>query len=89
MIFLELGKRDKFWRILYILGELQHEKTIVRKQLAEYFQVDAKTIQRDLEDLRTFLDEIIWFALERTEAERWNTYALKKDIYWSKSRDPG
>ena len=58
MIFLELGKRDKFWRILYILGELQHEKTIVRKQLAEYFQVDAKTIQRDLEDLRTFLDEI-------------------------------
>ena len=58
MICLELGKRDKFWRILYILGELQHEKTIVRKQLAEYFQVDAKTIQRDLEDLRTFLDEI-------------------------------
>ena len=58
MICLELGKRDKFWRILYILGELQHEKTIVRKQLAEYFQVDAKTIQRDLEDLRTFLDKI-------------------------------
>ena len=58
MIVLELGKHDKFWRILYILDELQHEKVMVRKQLAEYFQVDAKTIQRDLDDLRTYLDEI-------------------------------
>lgn len=48
--------QNKSNRVLYIYSELLSGKVLKKKELAEKFHVNEKTIQRDLEDIRQFLD---------------------------------
>ncbi|MCM1086613.1 MAG: WYL domain-containing protein [Muribaculaceae bacterium] len=47
---------DKSYRVLYIYTELMCGHTISKKKLALQFHVNEKSIQRDLETIREFLD---------------------------------
>ncbi|SEA29178.1 WYL domain-containing protein [Oribacterium sp. KHPX15] len=48
--------QNKSNRVLTIYSELLNGKILNKKDLAEKFHVNEKTIQRDLEDIRLFLD---------------------------------
>ncbi len=48
--------KDKSRRILDIYASLVDGKTIYKKQLAQEYQVNERTIQRDFDDIRNFLD---------------------------------
>ncbi|WP_029201916.1 helix-turn-helix transcriptional regulator [Oribacterium sp. NK2B42] len=48
--------QNKSNRVLYIYSELLNDKVLKKKELVEKFHVNEKTIQRDLEDIRQFLD---------------------------------
>lgn len=48
--------QNKSTRILSIYSELLNGKLLKKKELAEKFLVNEKTIQRDFEDIRQFLD---------------------------------
>lgn len=47
---------DKNNRILYLYTRLIEGRTVIKKELAEQFGVNGKSIQRDLETIRDFLD---------------------------------
>ena len=49
--------KNKSGRILFIYSELLNGKLLKKKELAEKFNVNEKTIQRDLEEIRQFLDD--------------------------------
>lgn len=49
---------DKSSRILLLYTKLLHGQLLKKNELAEYFGVNEKSIQRDLETIRDFLDEI-------------------------------
>ncbi len=48
--------QNKSNRVLSIYSDLLNGKVLKKKELAEKFNVNEKTIQRDLEDIRQFLD---------------------------------
>lgn len=48
--------KDKSSRILEIYASLADGKTIYKKELAQKFEVNERTIQRDFDDIRDFLD---------------------------------
>lgn len=48
-----MGKND---RILFLYTQLIQGRTVTKRELAEQFGVNEKSIQRDLEDIRNFLD---------------------------------
>ncbi|OON87249.1 hypothetical protein BXO88_05125 [Oribacterium sp. C9] len=48
--------KNKSTRILSIYSDLLNDKVLKKKELAEKFDVNEKTIQRDLDDIRQFLD---------------------------------
>jgi predicted DNA-binding transcriptional regulator YafY len=50
-------KFNKSYRLLYMFHKLIRGNSIVKKELSEYFSVDDKTIQRDLNELRAYLYE--------------------------------
>ena len=50
-------KFNKSYRLLYIFEKLIKGNGIVKRELSEYFSVDQKTIQRDLNELRAYLYE--------------------------------
>ena len=52
-----LDKQSKNQRILSIYVRLCEGKTIHKAAEAEYFGVDARSIQRDIDDIRAFLDD--------------------------------
>jgi len=69
-------KRDtdskKALRILNIYERLNRGEDVVKKNLANHFSVDGKTIQRDLKDIRTYLSKETTTTLE---------YSRKKESY--------
>ena len=48
---------DKINRTLYIYSELLQGNVVEKSKLAEYTGVSEKSIQRDFEDIRNFLQE--------------------------------
>lgn len=52
-----LDKQAKNQRILSIYVRLCEGKTIHKAAEAEYFGVDARSIQRDIDDIRAFLGD--------------------------------
>lgn len=48
--------KQKCNRVLYLYKELLNEKLIKKSEIAKMFGVTEKSIQRDLEDIRTFID---------------------------------
>ncbi len=48
--------QNKSNRVLFIYSELLNGKVLKKKELAEKFNVNEKSIQRDLEDIRQYLD---------------------------------
>lgn len=53
-----LNKQDKVTRVLSIFERLNQGKVIRKHEEAERFGVDQKTIQRDIEDVRRYLDKM-------------------------------
>lgn len=51
-------KHNKAFRVLYMYDKLLKGNGIKKKEVSEYFQVDYKTVQRDIDELRDFLDEV-------------------------------
>ena len=51
------NEKTKCNRVLSIYTELTNGKVLKKKALADQFKVNEKTIQRDLEDIRQFLDD--------------------------------
>ena len=51
-----MEKQDKIYRILEEYRQLQEGKSINKSELAKKYGVDAKSIQRDIENLRDYLD---------------------------------
>ena len=49
--------RDKSRRILDIYASLVDGKTVYKKELAQKYEVNERTIQRDFDDVRDFLDK--------------------------------
>ncbi len=61
IIFLKGAKMSseqytKIDRVLTIYSKLVQGKMVNKQQEADYYKVDARTIQRDIDDIRTFLD---------------------------------
>jgi len=53
-----IGKKDiKVNRILTIYTKLVHGEIVNKREMAEMFNVNEKTIQRDLEDIRTYFSD--------------------------------
>lgn len=50
-------KQTKAYRVLYLYEKILKGNDIVKKEISEYFDVDDKTIQRDIEELRNYLNE--------------------------------
>ncbi|MGI6648996.1 MAG: helix-turn-helix transcriptional regulator [Bacillota bacterium] len=50
-------KHNKAYRLLYLYDKLLKGYAIVKKEVSDYFAVDDKTIQRDIEELRAYLYE--------------------------------
>ncbi|XWN52194.1 WYL domain-containing protein [Anoxybacillus flavithermus] len=51
---------SKPWRILSIYDRLREGETILKKQEANRFSVDEKTIQRDIEELRAYIADTFY-----------------------------
>lgn len=52
------GEKDmKVTRILTIYSKLVHGEVVNKREMAEIFNVNEKTIQRDLEDIRTYFSD--------------------------------
>jgi len=49
-------KNDKIFRILRMYDKLSKGKMLYKNEEAGYFQVNEKSIQRDIEDIREYLD---------------------------------
>lgn len=52
-------QNDKISRVLNIYSRLQEGKVIYKAEEAQQFGVNEKSIQRDIEDIRSYLDESI------------------------------
>lgn len=53
-----IGEKDiKVNRILTIYSKLVHGEIVNKREMAEIFNVNEKTIQRDLEDIRTYFSD--------------------------------
>ncbi len=50
---------DKINRVLAIYSKLTKGKIVNKQQEAAYYNVDVRTIQRDIDDIRTFFDNAI------------------------------
>lgn len=48
---------DKSRRVLEIYASLLDGKTVYKKELAQKYEVNERTIQRDFDDIRGFLDK--------------------------------
>ena len=48
---------DKSRRVLEIYASLLEGKTVYKKELAQKYEVNERTIQRDFDDIRGFLDK--------------------------------
>ena len=48
---------DKSRRVLEIYASLLDGKTVYKKELAQKYDVNERTIQRDFDDIRGFLDK--------------------------------
>ncbi|MED0656669.1 WYL domain-containing protein [Anoxybacillus ayderensis] len=51
---------SKSWRILSIYDRLRKGETILKKYEADRFGVDEKTIQRDIDELRTYMTDTFY-----------------------------
>ncbi|AST07602.1 WYL domain-containing protein [Anoxybacillus flavithermus] len=71
-----IEQHSKFWRILYIYDRLRKGEVILKKQEADRFSVDEKTIQRDIDDLRTYITDT-FYDLVTIEYDR-----QKKGYVW-------
>ncbi|MDE7416956.1 MAG: hypothetical protein K2N44_11800 [Lachnospiraceae bacterium] len=49
-------KNDKPFRMLCMYDKLSKGKVLYKSEEANYFQVNEKSIQRDIEDIREYLD---------------------------------
>lgn len=49
-------KNDKIFRILSMYDKLSEGKVLYKSEEANFFQVNEKSIQRDIEDIREYLD---------------------------------
>ena len=45
-------------RLLTMFEQLTQGKVVFKKEIAQQFQVNEKTIQRDLDDIRAYLSEV-------------------------------
>jgi len=45
-------------RLLTVFDQLTQGKVVFKKEIARQFQVNEKTIQRDLDDIRAYLSEV-------------------------------
>ena len=52
-----MEKTDKVYRILDLYARLQRGETISKREEAMRFGVNEKSIQRDIEDIRVFLQK--------------------------------
>ena len=55
---IESANQDKVKRILYIYSRLIDGEIVNRKTEADRFSVNVRSIQRDIDDIRAYLDEI-------------------------------
>ena len=55
-------KIHKYERILGIYQALINGQIIVKDEMANFYNVDGRTIQRDIEDIRTFLADATVFT---------------------------
>ena len=51
-------KHNKSHRLLYLYEKIFKGGHIKKKETSNHFAVDEKTIQRDIEELRAYIDEI-------------------------------
>ncbi len=70
------GQRSKSGRILSIYDRLREGETILKKQEAARFDVNEKTIQRDIDDLRAYIADT-FYDLVTIEYDR-----QKKGYVW-------
>lgn len=49
---------SKIERVLFLYTKLLEGQILRKNELAEYFDVNEKSIQRDLEDIRSYLEEV-------------------------------
>ena len=59
---MEEAHLNKTSRILYIYTKLLQGEVLKKRELAEQTGVNEKSIQRDLNDIRSFLDDIKIFS---------------------------
>ena len=50
------GKEDKISRVLQIYSKLMEGYVVKKTEEAQYYGVNERSIQRDIEDIRNFLD---------------------------------
>ena len=47
----------KYFRVLYLYDQLKIGKVVIMSESADYFEVDRRTIQRDMNEIRCYLAE--------------------------------
>ena len=68
---------NKSVRLLTIYEQLTQGKVVYKKDMAQQFQVNEKTIQRDLDDIRAYLSEVHEFSREVVYDRRVRGYVLR------------
>lgn len=76
-------KDFKSSRVLFIYSKLLHSQRVNKKELSMIFNVNQKTIQRDIEDIRTYINENIEY-IGRKEV----VYSKSKESYIMIGKDP-
>lgn len=68
---------NKSLRLLSIYEQLTQGKVIYKAEMARRFQVNEKTIQRDIDDIRAFMAEVHEHGRELIYDRRLRGYVLK------------
>ncbi|MGN0115174.1 MAG: helix-turn-helix transcriptional regulator [Acutalibacteraceae bacterium] len=83
-------KGNKGFRLLSIYESLKNGEVIHKEELANRFNVSAKTIQRDIDDLRAYLAETYYYDSEcdiKYSKSKNGYYLVKSDSEWLTSEE--
>ena len=65
-------------RLLTMFEQLTQGKVVFKKEFAQKFQVNEKTIQRDLDDIRAYLSEVHEHNRELVYDRRVRGYVMRQ-----------